>query len=244
MVNVKDIIIKVIPSKMANDFIKKNHYSGKVVQNSSLHFGAFLNNRLHGVLSFGSPLDKRKILPLVFKSKWNDMLELNRLAFDEWLPKNSESRCISIAVRLIKKNASHVKWLLSFADGTQCGDGTIYRACGFLLAGIKKNTNTCLLPDGSVIHKMTLESNPTSKRSELNNKSYYDITGGCYNFKKYVNCVHGKILEGYQLKYVYLIDKTCELTVPIIPYSRIDELGIGMYKGKNISIRERNASVV
>lgn len=54
----KEIIVKVIPSKIANEFIKKHHYSGKVVQNSSLHFGAFLDGDLHGVLSYGSSLDK------------------------------------------------------------------------------------------------------------------------------------------------------------------------------------------
>ena len=37
-----------------------------------------------------------------------------------------------------------------------------------------------------------------------------------------------------QLKYIYFIDKTKEkdLTVPIIPFSKIKEMGIGMYKGK------------
>ena len=35
----KEVIMKVIPSKIANDFIKKHHYSGKVVQKSCLHFG-------------------------------------------------------------------------------------------------------------------------------------------------------------------------------------------------------------
>ena len=34
----KDIIVKVIPSKEANAFVKKTHYSGKVVPNSSLHY--------------------------------------------------------------------------------------------------------------------------------------------------------------------------------------------------------------
>jgi hypothetical protein len=126
MSRVKDIRLKVIPSRVANDFIKKNHYSGKVMQNSSLHFGAFLDDILHGVMSFGSPIDKRKVLNLVntdntnINSKWNEMLELNRMAFDEVLPKYSESRCISIATKLIKKNAPHIKWILSFADGTQC----------------------------------------------------------------------------------------------------------------------------
>ena len=65
MSRVKDIRLKVIPSKVANDFIKKNHYSGKVMQNSSLHFGAFLDDIFHGVMSFGSPIDKRKVLNLV-----------------------------------------------------------------------------------------------------------------------------------------------------------------------------------
>ena len=38
----KEIEIKVIPAKIANDFVKKHHYSGKVVPNSTLHFGVFL----------------------------------------------------------------------------------------------------------------------------------------------------------------------------------------------------------
>ena len=61
----KDIIVKVIPAKIANEFVKKHHYSGKVVNNSSLHFGAFLDGKLHGVMSYGSPLDKSKILGIV-----------------------------------------------------------------------------------------------------------------------------------------------------------------------------------
>ena len=34
----KEIIIKVIPASVAVPFVKAHHYSGKVVQNSSLHF--------------------------------------------------------------------------------------------------------------------------------------------------------------------------------------------------------------
>lgn len=241
----KDIIVKVIPAKIANEFVKKHHYSGKVVNNSTLHFGAFLDGKLHGVMSYGSPLDKRKVLPLVRPSLWNEMLELNRMAFDDYLPANSESRCIAVSIRLIKKNAPHIKWILSFSDGTQCGDGTIYRASGFVLTGVVENSNTCLRQDGVVIHKMTLESNPTQNRNELNGSSYYELTGGKYDFTKYVRAVNGKILKGYQLRYIYLIDKTCKITVPILPFSKIDELGAGMYKGEKITLAERrkNAAV-
>jgi hypothetical protein len=240
----KEIIVKVIPSAIANAFVKKHHYSGKVVSNSTLHFGCFLDGNLHGVMSYGNPLDKSKVLPMVQPCKWNEMLELNRMAFDEYLPKYSESRCIAISIKLIKKNASHIKWILSFSDGTQCGDGTIYRATGFVLTAIKKNHNTVQLPNGEVIHKMTLESSPLQKRPELNGMSYYQLTNGKYNFNQYVEHVNGKILVGYQLRYIYLIDKTCQITVPVLPFSKIDEMGAGMYKGEKITLKERTLSRV
>lgn len=110
----KEIIVKVIPAKIANEFVKQNHYSGKVVPNSTLHFGCFLDGKLHGVLSYGSPMVKAKVIHYVKDTKWNEVIELNRMAFDEYLPKYSESRCIAITIKLIKRNAPHIKWILSF----------------------------------------------------------------------------------------------------------------------------------
>ena len=233
----KDIQVKVIPAKVANEFIKRHHYSGKVVQNSALHFGAFLDGRLHGVMQYGSPLDKRKVLPLVHTAAgqpclWNEMLELNRMAFDEHLPRNSESRCIAISFRLMRKNAPHIKWILSFSDGTQCGDGTIYRASGFVLTAIKESDRLIQFKDGLVSHAicLTLRGAPTIARkynpSQKTEKKCFEE--GLFEY-----------LPGYQLRYIYLIDKTCKITVPILPFSKIDELGAGMYKGEKITLAER-----
>jgi len=219
----KEIIVKVIPAKIANEFIKKYHYSGKIVQNSSLHFGCFLDNQLHGVLSYGSPMMKNKALPFVENTKWNEMLELNRMAFNDYLPKNSESRCISISIKLIKKNAPHIKWLLSYSDGTQCGDGTIYRASGFYLTDIKNNTGILKLPNGEIRAKMTF----TKGIHILKQNGKANIPKG------------SEYLNGFQMRYIYLIDKTCKITVPILPFSKIDELGAGMYKGKKVTLQER-----
>lgn len=219
----KDIIVKVIPAKIANEFVKAHHYSGKVVNNSSLHFGAFLDGKLHGVLSYGSPFDKTKVLPLVSGTAWNEMLELNRMAFDNFLPKNSESRCIAVSIKLIKQNAPHIKWILSFSDGTQCGDGTIYRASGFVLTGIKKNSSIIKLPNGEVRAKMTF----TKGSNILKQNGKATIPEG------------STYLNGFQLRYIYLIDKTCKITVPILPFSKIDEVGAGMYKGKRITLQDR-----
>lgn len=239
----KEIVLKVIPAKIAVPFIKAYHYSGKVVNNSRLHFGVFLDDRLHGVMSYGPSLDKRKIIGLVKDTGWNEFLELNRMAFDEYLPRNSESRAISMSVKLIKKYAPHVKWIVSFADACSCGDGTIYRASNFVLTGIKKNVAIAELPDGSRVHKMTLISVPNAPRKELGGLSFFDVTGGTYSFKKYLDYTGAKPLPGYQLRYIYFIDKRKrrDLTVPEIPFSRIDEIGAGMYKGEKISRAERGS---
>jgi hypothetical protein len=216
----KEILIKVIPSKVANEFIKLNHYSGKVVNMSTLHFGCFLDDKLHGVMSFGPPMDKRNVLKLVdtgdndLNKKWNEMLELNRMAFDEYLPKYSESRCISIAIKLIKKNAPQIKWILSYSDATQCGDGTIYRASGFKLTQINKNSTIYQLANGEIV----------AKRGD----SKYDFDGA-------------KPLKGFQNRYIYLIDKNCKLNTPEIEFKKIDEMGAGMYKGNKVTLASRQA---
>ena len=221
----KEILVKVIPSKVANEFVKLNHYSGKVVPNSTLHFGCFLDDKLHGVLSYGTSMDKRKVLPLVENTGWNEMLELNRMAFDEYLPKYSESRCIAITIKLLKKNAPQIKWILSYSVGTQCGDGTIYRASGFNLTGIKEN-KTILEWEGKIIADKTL------------NNSNYKKLGISAGYAKKNGAVP---LNGFQLRYIYLIDKSCKITVPILPFSKIDELGAGMYKGNKVTLASRQA---
>ena len=239
----KEIIVKVIPSSIANPFIKQHHYSGKVVQNSNLHFGAFLDNQLHGVMSFGSSMDKNKTLNLVEGTKWNEFIELNRMAFDDYLPRNSESFCIGKALKLIKKNAPHIKWVISFADGAQCGDGTIYRASNFILTGIKPNKTILEFPTGDRIAAMTLESHFTldivKKQCE-----YFGIEHKYRTRSEWLKIGNGKIkyIEGYMLRYIYFIDKSYRnrLTVPEIPFSKIDEIGAGMYKGERITMAERH----
>ena len=239
----KELELKVIPAKVATPFMKAHHYSGSVVNNSSLHFGVFLDGRMHGVMSYGPSLDKSKIIGLVRNTGWNEFLELNRMAFDSVLPRNSESRAISQSIRLIKKHAPQVKWIISFADACSCGDGAIYRASNFVLTGIKENFNLCVLPDGTRVHKMTLASNPVSPRKELGGRTFFDITGGKYNFLDYVKAAKGTILQGYQLRYIYFIDpkKGTDLNVPVIPFSKIDEIGARMYRGEKVTQAERHA---
>jgi hypothetical protein len=190
----------------------------------------FLNSQMHGVMSFGSPMDKRKVITLVNNTRWNEMLELNRMAFDDFLPKNSESRALSIAFKLIRRNAPHIKWILSFSDGVQCGDGTIYRASGFELTGIKKSTQIIETPWGERVTRMTLTQVGSAKRQKIMRQLNIPETGkssvlpflkaGCRN------------VEGFQLRYIKILDESCKLQCASIPFSKIKELGAGMYRGQ------------
>ena len=148
MSGAKDMVLRPITAQEANALVRRVHYSGKVVNNSQIHIGAFLGGKLEGALQFGPSLDKRKIQGLVEGTGWNEFVELNRMAFTDALPRNSESRALAVAMKLIRKHAPHVRWVVTFADGAQCGDGTIYRAAGFVLTGIKPNNSIWEAPGG------------------------------------------------------------------------------------------------
>jgi hypothetical protein len=223
MASAKDIIVKPIKAATANAVVKKIHYSGKVVQNSQLHFGVFLNGKLEGAMQFGPPINKKGTLAIVKGTKWGGMIELNRMAFSDALPKNSESRAMGVGFRLIKKMYPQIEWVVSFSDGTQCGDGTIYRAAGFTLTDIRKPDALRRNPStGEVMHVIQAHHLMMSKEFRA-----WEPT------------------KGFQLRYVYFINKAAKdrLTVPILPFSKIDEMGAGMYKGERLTIAERKDTI-
>ena len=207
----KKLIVKPINHRSASLLVKKVHYSGKVVNNSQLHLGVFWQGRLEGAMQFGPPMDRRNLIGLVKETKFNDFLELNRMAFTDALPRNSESRALAIAFRLIKKKYPQIEWIVSFSDATQSGDGAIYRASGFVLTQITKNKTIKQLLNGEVA-----AAHGTSKK---------DFRGS-------------KVLSGYQLRYIKFMNEAARsrLSVPVLPFSAIDRLGARMYRGSKPSV--------
>lgn len=228
--SVKDLVVAPISASDANMFVRREHYSHRVVNNSCLHFGVFNGGLLSGVMSFGPPMTKRLVLGLVRDTKWGGLLELNRMAFADALPKNSESRALSVAFKLIKKRYPWIDWVISSADACQCGDGAIYRASGFVLTGIKKNRSILQMPSGETISATSLcHLTPTVLSLA---KSIGIPPGVRPTPAEFVR--HGaQWIPGYMLRYIrFLNPKARErLTVPEIPFSKLDEIGARMYKG-------------
>ena len=212
MTSAKDIRVAPIGSADARAFVRAHHYSGKVVNNSQLHLGAFIGARLVGVAQFGPPMKRSGLIGLVRDTPWNGMMELNRLALIDETPRNTESRFLSVCFRMIRQNAPHVQWIVSFADATQCGDGTIYRAAGFVLTGVKRNTQ--------------LRTNPATGEPQQSMTAYHH--GQAHVFPDW------KALPGFQLRYIYFLDPTARgrLTVPVLPFTKIAEMGASMYLGQ------------
>lgn len=271
----KDIILRPISAKDANALVKRVHYSGKVTQNSQIHIGVFYQGNLEGAMQFGPSLDKRKIQGLVSGTLWNEFIELNRLAFTDVLPRNSESRALSIAFKLLRKHAPQLKWVISFSDATQCGDGGIYRASGFVLTAIKENAQLYKLPfahdldekpllaaglsnydvallrkwlnqntplNGQLmVHKLTVEAGLSQQGGSQHSEALGEvkrimrsITNGGTSADQLFRLMGGHPAKGYQLRYIYFLDPSYRqrLTVPELPYNKIDELGAGMYRGE------------
>jgi hypothetical protein len=242
MGDAKKIIVKPISSKDANRIVQSLHYSGKTVQNSQLHLGVFMDGKCGGAMQFGPSLDKRKMLGLVEGTLWNEFIELNRMAFADWLPRNGESRAIGYAFRWMKKQYPQIQWCVSFADGCQCGDGTIYRASGFVLTGLKVNNQIWEAPEGETFSRTSLTDGRSKQQQQqakqvisrtTTTKGKHIIEDGASSMKRYIEA-GWKPKPGFQLRYIYFLDSTARqrLTVPILPFSEIDRRGAGMYKGK------------
>jgi hypothetical protein len=196
----------------------------------------FLDGKCGGALQFGPSLDKRKIQGIVRDTAWNDFIELNRMALADWLPKNSESRAISVSMKLLRKHYPNLEWVVSFADGMQCGHGTIYQASGFILTGMSAGSLVELPDDlakingGRYAHRLSLQT----KTSNLSREVLRRTGGKNMTNERYAELFGGKVVPGYMLRYIYFLNPEARerLVAPIIPFSKISELGATMYRGE------------
>ena len=53
--------------------------------------------------------------------------------------------------------------------------------------------------------------------------------------------IGARYAPGFQWRYIKLLTPDCKLLVPEIPFSEIDKLGAGMWRGEKIPQAERHA---
>lgn len=232
MVSAKSIHVAPIASQDAVKLVQRHHYSGTFVRNSCLHLGVFIAGKAEGVMSFGPPMDKAKVLPVVAGTAWFSMLELNRMAFSDALPRNSESRALAVAKRLIWRNYPHMEWLLTYADATVCGHGTIYQAAGFDLTQIRENRTIYEMPNGQRMAGMSIEAH--WHRPVIAQMCADLGVAHVYRSRRMWEALGAKPLPGFQLRYVACRDQAVRdrLKCPILPASAIQSAGARMVRGE------------
>ncbi len=160
--------ICIVPRALAAEIIKTRHYSRRIVQNSFLHLGVFIDGGLVGILQFGWPMNPKGSLSIIRVTDYRRLIELNRMWLDDAAPRNSESRALAYAMRLIAKLRPEVVAIQSFAD-SRCGlNGVVYQAAGFRYYG--SHLTSFYELDGETFHSMllsTLRTHPSDRGRRL-----------------------------------------------------------------------------
>lgn len=156
------IYVKEIERDKANKIIIKNHYSHKVYNASFINLGVFINDKLVGVLQYGSAMNPASGASVVSGTHIENFLELNRMWLDDSAGNTSESQAISCSIRYIKHRYPKVKWIHSFAD-ERCGCfGIVYQSCSFDYYG--EHINIFWELDGEYYHNINMTISQNSKR--------------------------------------------------------------------------------
>ena len=170
-------------------------------------------------------------MTLVADTPWSGFLELNRMAFSQALPRNTESRALAITMKLIKRHRPDIKWIVSYADATQCGSGTIYRASGFYLTSIKPNQTIIYVPAmKEAFTKLTFTSMKSKKTYERIKAAtgvdcMKEMSGGA-STTNIIRALNARVLKGFQIRYIKILDPKYEskLLVPKLDYEELKKV--------------------
>lgn len=201
----RPLCVAAIPRAQAAEIILANHYSRRVVQNSYVHLGVFLEGDLLGVLQFGYSLNPKGCGKYVAGTGVTEYLELNRMWLDDRAPRNSESRAISCAIKYLRRACPSVAWTQSFADQRCGGWGVVYQAANFLYLG--HHWTSFYELDGETYHEMLLTAHKKSGNR------------GAYLRANIDRAVHRRLL---QFRYIYFIRHSwrSRLRVSVLPHPK------------------------
>lgn len=131
------LFIKPVTKQIVQDIYRKWHYLGSQGFISSYNFAAYFNNQCLGGISFGPPSAWETVYSIWGHKNQQGIFEIKRLVMCDTCPKNSESRFIRIAIKLLRAQTT-VRAIITYADSRQGHTGIIYRASNFTYRGLTK----------------------------------------------------------------------------------------------------------
>lgn len=152
----RELRVETITCWLARAIVVTKHYSHRFVNNSYLHLGVFCGRDLVGVMQWGYALNPNSGRRVVSGTENREYMELNRMWLHDCMPRNSESRALSYAMKTIKMLHPSVQWVQTFAD-ERCGrSGVVYQASNFDYIGSHETTFYEL--DGEWYHEIAMNA--------------------------------------------------------------------------------------
>ena len=171
-VDTSKVSIRLINKNVAKEMIVKYHYSHKwslckyalgvfYKSEDEDSFFAGETETLIGVLVYGHPVGAQALKSVIETLNTHEVLELTRLFIHDGYGKNIESYSIGKSIKWLKKNATQIKMLLSYADPERGHLGGIYKATNWLYQGcgemkLMPNYSLGFTPDGPWMHSRTV----------------------------------------------------------------------------------------
>lgn len=110
-------------------YIIKNHPMHTAPAGCKICWGVYFAGSLRGVIVWGRPVSSNEDQEFT--------LEESRFYLDDTCPTNSESRVLSIAVRLVHREYPHIRRLIAYCDTASGFTGTYLKACGWTCLGLR-----------------------------------------------------------------------------------------------------------
>lgn len=131
------------------------HYSEVVPVGKLVKVGAWEDGKFIGVVLFGRGANNNMLKP--FGLKQDEGCELVRVALKNH--KTPVSKILSLAIKFLKKQASKLRLIVSYADADQGHHGGIYQATNWIYDGLKNaGTMGAFIINGKKTHPKSVHS--------------------------------------------------------------------------------------
>jgi len=199
----KNMKIKKILPSMAREYISLYHYTHLFPDSSRECFAGYYDTTLAGIIVYGTGTNMNTFKKIKKDISANNVRELTRLWSPNGMPKNTESRLISLSIKQLPKD---IKLIVSFSDIEQNHLGTIYQASNFIYLGttakgkimIDKN-NQKFHPRNIGIYKLRHPEYYSLTNTEIMNKYGWSMIDGSskhkYLFIRTYNKEYKEILD-------------------------------------------------
>ena len=119
--------VERVRNEIARAYLDRHHPLGAGNVAIIFALGVFLHGRLHGVLTIGGPGTNNAGRSIGLAQ--HELFELRKMHLSDVLPRNSESRVLSILALLVRKHYPAVKAIITYCDGEE--KAAAYKAAGW-----------------------------------------------------------------------------------------------------------------